>query len=57
MQEYLTIEQVMDRLQLKRGAVSRLIKDETFPAYKIGGAVRIGSDELDNWIKKQRMNK
>lgn len=56
MQRLLTIEQTMEKLNLKRSATYNLInKDPHFPAYRIGGALRVGEDELEDWVKKHRV--
>lgn len=55
MQELLTIEQTMNVLQIKKRTIERLIKTPGFPAYKIGGSIRIGGDELEQWVKKQKI--
>ena len=55
MQELLTVEETMERLKLKRRTVDKLVKTPDFPSYKIGGSVRIGADELEDWIKRQRI--
>lgn len=56
MQRLLTCDEVMKKLQItSKNTMSKLIKSTGFPAYKIGGIIRIGEDELEEWIKKQKI--
>lgn len=48
---YLTADEVATLLRLSAKSVYRLIaKDASFPATRIGGAVRVRSDRLDRWL-------
>ena len=55
MQRLLTIQETMQILNISsRDTMYHIMKEPGFPAYKIGGRTRIGEDELEVWVKKQR---
>lgn len=55
MQRYLTCKEAMNILNISsKNTMTKLLRREDFPAYKIEGSFRIGEDELDAWIRKQK---
>jgi excisionase family DNA binding protein len=52
---FLTPQEVSDLLQVSVQTVRRWIKDEEFPAYKVGPRMwRIRKVDLDTWLEQQR---
>jgi len=52
MERLLTIQQVMDRLQVADETIYRYIKSGKLRAVRIGGLWRIPSEALDEFLKK-----
>ncbi len=50
---YLTVEQVMARLQVSRDTVIRLIKRKAIKAKKIGTIWRISEKSLNDYLTKE----
>ena len=57
MQRLLTRKEAMERMNVSKNTMTRIMREPGFPAYKIAGVIRIGEDELEEWITKQRLNK
>lgn len=57
MQRLLTRQEAMKIMEISKNTMTRVMKEPGFPAYKIGGVIRIGEDELEEWLKKQRLGK
>ena len=58
MQRLLTRKEAMEILQItSQNTMTKLINTPGFPAYQIGGAIRIGEDELEAWIGRQKVKK
>gem|GEM_PF-6944052 len=53
--EYLSKQEVADRLKVNPRTVERAIIAGELPAYKVLSRVRICRDELENWIRAQRV--
>ena len=53
--EYLTVQEVADRLRVDRQVVWKLIRKKQLAAYKIGGEYRIVPADLQEYLKKQRI--
>ena len=51
--EVLRIDEVAARLKLGRTKVYQLVADGELPAVRIGRAVRISAEGLQDWIQKQ----
>ncbi len=47
----LTVPDVAEQLSLSRRMVYQMIANKTFPAIKIGRAVRISPDAFDHWME------
>lgn len=54
MLEYLTVEEVANRLKVSTDTVLRLIKRKQLVAYKISGVYRITTDDLQKYLDTQR---
>lgn len=52
--EFLTVEQVSDLLQLHWQTVLNYIKNGKLKAVKLGKGYRIGKFDLDNFIKENK---
>lgn len=50
----LTINQVMQRLQLGRNKVYDLINKEGLPVQRFGRAVRVRPEALEEWLKSRQ---
>lgn len=57
MQRYLSRQEAMRIMGISKNTMTRVMKEPGFPAYKIAGVIRIGEDELEEWLRKQRLNK
>jgi len=56
MEDYLTVEEVAQRLKLHPDTVARLLREKKLPGYKVAGSWRISLSELREWMEK-RSNK
>lgn len=52
--KYLTAKEVMNKLQLSRNVVYRLIQDGEIPAVKIGRNYRIAEEDFLNFIEREK---
>lgn len=57
MQRLLSRKEAMEVLGVSKNTMTKLIHTPGFPAYKIAGIIRVGEDELEEWVGKQKMNK
>lgn len=55
MSEILTVREVAEYLKLTERTVWRRVVDGTFPAIKIGGAVRFSRDDIDAALARARI--
>lgn len=49
----LTMDELMQYLRISRPTAYELVKQEGFPAFRIGKSIRIDARKLDAWIHKQ----
>lgn len=54
--EYLTVDQVANLLQLHWQTILNYIKSEKLPAIKLGKGYRISRSELDIFIERNKTN-
>jgi len=47
---------VAERLDVSEKSVRRCIERGELPAYRIGGQIRIGEEDLQNFLRSCRMN-
>lgn len=50
-EQWLTPDEVAERLKLHRGTVYRLVSSGVLPAHRIDRAIRIDAAELDWWLR------
>ncbi len=50
--EFLTVNEMQEFLDIKRAKAYELTNIKGFPAYKIGGIIRINKNELVRWIRE-----
>jgi excisionase family DNA binding protein len=51
----LTVAETAERLRVSERTVRRLIEGGLLPAVRVSaGAIRIGADELDDWLEERR---
>jgi excisionase family DNA binding protein len=50
----LTVKEVAAYLVVTERTVYRLIKDPSFPAFKVGGQWRFKIDLIDEWMRRDR---
>ena len=55
MQRLLTRQEAMDKMNISKNTMTKVLREPGFPAYKIAGVIRIGEDELEEWIQKQKL--
>ena len=54
MEEYLTPEEVAQKLKLHPTTIKRLLRTGQLPGYKVVGSWRINPTELEAWMKQQK---
>jgi excisionase family DNA binding protein len=54
-EEYLTVQEVADRLHVDRQVIWRLIRKRQLAAFRVGGEYRILLTDLQEYLKKQRI--
>lgn len=52
--QWLTLEQIADYLQVSKEKVYKLCQRGRMPASKIGGQWRFDKKEVDDWARQQR---
>lgn len=50
----LTPKQVMQILNVEQAFIYELFNSKSFPSFKVGGQWRVKTDDLNNWIEKQK---
>lgn len=53
MEEYMTVSQVAELLQLSEKTVYRLAQRGELPGFKVGGSWRFRRRDIDAWAAKQ----
>ena len=53
-EEFLTPQEVADRLKVSIFTVRRWIVQNTLPAYKVGRGWRIARGDFENWLQTNR---
>lgn len=54
--EYLTVKEIMELLKIGRGTAYKLVNEDGFPAYRIGGNIRVRKCDLDEWLSQHRID-
>ncbi|MCP4010077.1 MAG: helix-turn-helix domain-containing protein [Proteobacteria bacterium] len=52
----MTVQDLMDFLQVSRSSVYRLIERKVFPVYKIEGITRFKRDDILKYIESKKTN-
>ncbi len=52
--DFLTIEEIAERLRVKVYTVRIWIRKGELPAYKVGRDYRIRKEDFEEWLKKRR---
>jgi excisionase family DNA binding protein len=53
-QAIMTVQDVMDFLQLSRATVYRLVDQGAFPSYKIGRGLRFKREDIEEYFEQQK---
>lgn len=51
--EFLTVKQLQKILKISRVNAYKIVKDPSFPTFRVGNQIRIPKDALDRWIAEQ----
>jgi excisionase family DNA binding protein len=54
MTDYISVEQVQERLSLSRDTVDRMIRRGEIQAVKIGRCVRISEEEIERYLQSHK---
>ena len=54
MEQYLTPEEVAEKLRLHPETVKRLLRQGKLPGYKIEGSWRVNAEDLQEWMKQRK---
>ncbi len=52
--DFLTVEEIADKLRVKIDTVRDWIRKRQLPAYKVGRDYRIKREDYEEWLKKRR---
>lgn len=52
--EYLTIDQVAELLNVSAKTIRRLVRRNEIPGFKVGGQWRIKRADIDDWVTAQK---
>ncbi len=52
--DFLTVEEIAERLRVKVYTVRIWIRKGELPAYKVGRDYRIRKEDFEEWLKKRR---
>lgn len=50
--QWLTVEQIADHLQISKETIYRWLDRETIPAHRIGRQWRFQLSEVDEWVRR-----
>lgn len=48
-----TIPEVAEALRISRRTMESLVHSEGFPAFRVGKCIRIGREDLREWVRRQ----
>ena len=57
MDKWLTVEQIAEYLQMSMSSIYKKAQNGKIPAYKVGRQWRFKKAEIDQWVKKGRLQK
>jgi len=55
-QQYLTLQEIQEKLQVSPRTIRRLILGKGFPCAKVGNSLRFNPRNVENWLKRQEVN-
>ncbi|MFA5618210.1 MAG: helix-turn-helix domain-containing protein [Syntrophorhabdaceae bacterium] len=55
--KWYALNDIAKHLDVSRDTITKLIKEQNFPAHKVGNKYRFDIQEVDTWVKKNRVNK
>lgn len=55
MKDLLTLDQVCERLKLKKSFIYDMTSRSQIPHIKVGRLIRFDPDEIDKWLQNQRI--
>jgi len=55
MDKWLTLEQIVEYLQMSTSSIYKMAQTGKIPAYKIGRQWRFKREEIDAWIEKRKV--
>lgn len=55
--KWYTLDDIAKHLDISRDTLTKLIKEQNFPAHKVGVKYRFDVQEVDAWVKNSRENK
>ena len=50
--EVMTLHDIAEELRVSRSTAYRLCRDPEFPAFRVGGLIRITRKDLDAWMQR-----
>jgi len=54
MENWLTLEQISEYLQISTSSTYKMAQAGRIPAYKVGRQWRFKKEEIDRWVEKQK---
>ena len=55
--KWYTLDDITKHLNVSRDTLTKLIREQDFPAHKVGTKYRFDIQEVDAWVKKSPANK
>ena len=55
--KWYTLDDISKHLDVSRDTITKLIKEQNFPAHKVGAKYKYDIQEVDAWVKESRANK
>jgi excisionase family DNA binding protein len=57
MENWLTLEQIAEYLQISTSSIYKMAQAEKIPAYKVGRQWRFKKEEIDRWVTNKKLRK
>jgi excisionase family DNA binding protein len=54
--KWYTLDDIAEHLALSRDTIIKLVKNDEFPAHRVGNKYRFDIDEVDNWVRNSTAN-
>jgi excisionase family DNA binding protein len=55
--KWYSLDDIAKHLDVSRDTLTKLIKEQDFPAHKVGTKYRFDIQEVDAWVRESRVNK